>query len=141
MPPVGDAPQPKQIGPYRIVARVGAGGMGVVYKGRDPRLERDVAIKILHPDAAADADRQRRLLAEGRAASALNHPNILRVYDADVDGSSYYLVSEWLEGKSLRQELARGALPLKRLLELAVQIADGLTAAHATCSWSAVSTR
>ena len=119
------------IGPYRIVARVGAGGMGEVFKAWDPRLERDVAIKLLHPDTALDADRQRRLLAEGRAASALNHPNILRVYDADVDGTSYYLVSEWLEGKSLRDELARGPMPLKRLLDLAVQIADGLAAAHA----------
>ncbi len=71
------------------------------------------------------------MLAEGRAASALNHPNILRVYDADVDGTWYYLVSEWLEGKSLRDELSRGPLPLKRLLDLSVQIADGLAAAHA----------
>lgn len=119
------------IGPYRIVARVGEGGMGVVFKGWDPRLERDVAIKILHPDAAGDAERQQRLLIEGRAASALNHPNILRVYDADVHGDAYYLVSEWLEGKSLRDELARGAMALKRVLDLAVQIADGLAAAHA----------
>ena len=74
------------IGPYRIVARVGAGGMGEVFKAWDPRLERDVAIKLLHPETAADPERQKRLLAEGRAASALNHPNILRVYDADVDG-------------------------------------------------------
>jgi eukaryotic-like serine/threonine-protein kinase len=118
------------IGPYRIVARVGAGGMGEVFKAWDPRLEREVAIKLLHPDAALNPDRQRRLLAEGRAASALNHPNILRVYDADVDGTSYYLVSEWLEGKSLRDELSRGAMPVKRLLDLSVQIADGLAAAH-----------
>jgi serine/threonine protein kinase len=118
------------IGPYRIVARVGAGGMGEVFKAWDPRLEREVAIKLLHPDAALDSGRQRRLLAKGRAASALNHPNILRVYDADVDGTSYYLVSEWLEGKSLRDELSRGPMPVKRLLDLAVQIADGLAAAH-----------
>jgi len=124
-------PTRERIGPYRIVARVGAGGMGEVFKAWDPRLERDVAIKLLHPEMAADPDRQKRLLAEGRAASALNHPNILRVYDADVDGTSYYLVSEWLEGKSLRDELSRGPLPLKRLLDLAVQIADGLAAAHA----------
>jgi Tol biopolymer transport system component len=129
--PAADQPLRERIGPYRIVARVGAGGMGEVFKAWDPRLERDVAIKLLHPEMAGDADRQRRLLAEGRAASALNHPNILRVYDADVDGDSYYLVSEWLEGNSLRQELARGPLPLKRLLDLAVQIADGLAAAHA----------
>lgn len=128
--PGADLPIRERIGPYRIVARVGAGGMGEVFKAWDPRLERDVAIKLLHPEMAGDADRQRRLLAEGRAASALNHPNILRVYDADVDGDSYYLVSEWLEGNSLRQELSRGPLPLKRLLDLAVQIADGLAAAH-----------
>jgi eukaryotic-like serine/threonine-protein kinase len=124
-------PLRSSIGPYRIVARVGAGGMGEVFKGWDPRLERDVAIKLLHPETAADPERQRRLLAEGRAASALNHPNILRVYDADVDDTRYYLVSEWLEGKSLRDELSRGPLPLKRLLDLTVQIADGLAAAHA----------
>ncbi len=119
------------IGPYRIIARVGAGGMGEVFKAWDPRLERDVAVKLLHHEAAGDPERQKRLLAEGRAASALNHPNILRVYDADVDDDAYYLVSEWLEGKSLRDELTRGAVPLKRLLDLAVQIADGLAAAHA----------
>ena len=124
-------PLKSTIGPYRIVARVGAGGMGEVFKAWDPRLERDVAIKVLHRELAGDSERQHRLLAEGRAASALNHPNILRVYDAALDGSSYYLVTEWLEGKSLRDELSRGALPLKRLLDLAVQIADGLAAAHA----------
>ena len=129
--PATDGPSREHIGPYRVVARVGAGGMGEVFKAWDPRLEREVAIKLLHADVAADPDHQRRLLAEGRSASALNHPNILRVYDADVDGDSYYLVSEWLEGKSLRDELSRGPLPLKRLLDLAVQIADGLAAAHA----------
>ena len=122
---------PEQIGPYRIVARIGAGGMGEVFKAWDPRLERHVAVKLLHSETKANPDRQRRLVAEGRAASALNHPNIVRVYDADVTGDSYYLVSEWLEGKSLRDELSHGALPVKRLLDLAVQIADGLTAAHA----------
>jgi serine/threonine protein kinase/WD40 repeat protein len=126
------SPAPRAtIGPYRIIARVGAGGMGEVFKAWDPRLEREVAIKLLHADVAGDAVRQKRLLAEGRAASALNHPNILRVYDADVDGDSYYLVSEWLEGKSLRDELGRGSLSIRRLLDLAVQIADGLAAAHA----------
>ncbi len=89
-------PARESIGPYRIVARVGAGGMGEVFKAWDPRLERHVAIKLLHSETAGDPERQRRLVAEGRAASALNHPNIVRIYDADVDGSSYYLVSEWL---------------------------------------------
>jgi Tol biopolymer transport system component len=129
--PAADSPFRDRIGPYRIIARVGAGGMGEVFKAWDPRLEREVAIKLLHADVAGDAVRQKRLLAEGRAASALNHPNILRVYDADVDGDSYYLVSEWLEGKSLRDELGRGSMSIRRLLDLAVQIADGLAAAHA----------
>src|SRR5690349_8109015 len=121
----------EHLGPFRIVGRVGAGGMGVVFKAWDTRLERDVALKILHSEAGADEGHRHRLLAEGRAASALNHPNILRVYDADVEGSTFYLVSEWLEGNSLRTELQRGPLPVKRLLDLAVQIADGLAAAHA----------
>lgn len=129
--PVADPSSGEHLGPYRIVGRVGAGGMGVVFKAWDTRLERDVALKILHSDAGADDSHRHRLLAEGRAASALNHPNILRVYDAAVDGSTFYLVSEWLEGNSLRTELQRGKLPVKRLLDLAVQIADGLAAAHA----------
>ena len=124
------APDRLTIGPYRIVARVGAGGMGEVFKAWDPRLDATSPSSCCIPDRSGNPHRQRRLLAEGRAASALNHPNILRVYDADVDGTSYYLVSEWLEGKSLRDELARGPLPLRRLLDLSVQIADGLAAAH-----------
>ena len=119
------------IGPYRIVARVGAGGMGEVFKAWDPRLERDVAIKLLHPETAGDAARQKRLLAEGRAASALNHPNILRVYDADIDGDSYYLVSEWLEGNSLRDELSRGPIPLRRLPSGAISVRSKSTSSEA----------
>ena len=130
MQPVDPSPG-NQLGPYRIISRIGAGGMGIVFKAWDTRLERDVAIKILHPEPGADDTHCHRLLAEGRAASALNHPNVLRVYDAAVEGSSIYLVSEWLEGNSLRSELQRGPLPVKRLLDLAVQIAEGLAAAHA----------
>ncbi|MEZ5291358.1 MAG: protein kinase [Vicinamibacterales bacterium] len=124
-------PTPGRIGPYHIVGRVGAGGMGEVFKGWDPRLNRDVAIKVLHPDGSAGEERRERLLEEGRAASALNHPNILRVYEPGTDGTSSYLVSEWLEGGQLRDEMSRGPLSLQRLLDLAVQIADGLAAAHA----------
>ena len=105
--------------------------MGEVFKAWDPRLERDVAIKLLHPESAADPDRQRRLRGRPRRerAESSQHPPRLRRRRR---WHLYYLVSEWLEGKSLRDELSRGALPLKRLLDLAVQIADGLAAAHAT---------
>ncbi len=130
-PPAGVAPARTQIGPYHVVGWLGAGGMGQVYRARDPRLERDVAIKLLKPETAGDLVRQSRLLAEGRAASALNHPNILTVYDADLDGDSYYLVTELIDGHPLRQELARGPLQVRRLLDVATQVAEGLAAAHA----------
>jgi Tol biopolymer transport system component len=130
-PSAGVAPARTQIGPYHVIGWLGAGGMGDVYRARDPRLERDVAIKLLKPEAVGDLRRQRRLLAEGRAASALNHPNILTVYDADLDGDSYYLVTELIDGHALRHELARGPLTVRRILDVATQVAEGLAAAHA----------
>src|SRR5262249_52975819 len=96
----------------------------------DPRLEREVALKILHEQFESDPERVRNFVAEARAASALNHPNIVTVFDAAVDGGTPYIVSELIDGRPLRDELQRGALPLKRLLDLAAQIADGLSAAH-----------
>ncbi len=121
---------PSRFGPYQIVSPLGAGGMGEVYRGRDTRLQRPVAIKILHAHAALDSDRQRRFAQEAIAASALNHPNILTVYDVGADGDTQYLVSELIEGQSLRTEMNHGRLPLKRVIEIAHQVAEGLAAAH-----------
>src|SRR5262252_6475908 len=122
--------RPSSIGPYEIRATLGQGGGGEVYRAWDPRLERDVALKILHEHFESDPERVRRFIAEARAASALNHPNIVTVYDAAVDGDTPYIVSELIDGRPLRDEVQRGPIPLKRLLDLATQIADGLSAAH-----------
>lgn len=123
--------EPLRFGPYEIIGELGAGGMGKVYRAKDVRLQREVALKILHESTAQSADRQRRFAQEAIAAGALNHPNIVAVYDVGVEGETSYLVSELVDGTSLRQEMDRGRLPLKRLLDVAAQIADGLTAAHA----------
>jgi eukaryotic-like serine/threonine-protein kinase len=116
--------------PYEIVSPLGAGGMGEVYRARDARLGRDVALKILPESFAQDADRLRRFEQEARAVAALNHPNILAVFDIGQYGSSPFLVSELLEGESLRATLDRGALPQRKTIEYGVQIAHGLAAAH-----------
>jgi Tol biopolymer transport system component/tRNA A-37 threonylcarbamoyl transferase component Bud32 len=117
-------------GPYEIRAPLGAGGMGEVYRAWDPRLRREVALKILSRRSEMNPERMLRFVAEARAASALNHPNILAVFDAVVDGDTPYIVSELIEGESLRVEIQRGPIPVKRLLDLATQIADGLSEAH-----------
>ena len=122
---------PSRYGPYQIVNPLGAGGMGQVYRARDTRLQRFVAIKVLHDSAALDPDRQRRFAQEAVAASALNHPNILTGYDVGADGDVHYLVSELIEGESLRTEMNRGRVPLKRVIEIAHQVSEGLAAAHA----------
>jgi serine/threonine protein kinase len=120
-----------RLGSYEIRTPLGRGGVGEVYRAWDPRLEREVALKILHERTEIDPDRVWRFVAEARAASALNHPNILSVFDAAVDGATPYIVSELIEGDSLRAEVRRGPVPLRRLLDLATQIADGLSEAHA----------
>jgi serine/threonine protein kinase/Tol biopolymer transport system component len=104
--------------------------MGEVFRARDPRLQRDVALKILAGTAVSDPDRQQRFLREARAASALNHPNILAVYDVGTERGSTFIVSELIDGASLRQYVNRAPLPIKELLDVAVQMADGLAAAH-----------
>ncbi len=119
-----------RLGPYEIVAPLGAGGMGEVYRARDTRLGRDVALKVLAAHVTADADRMRRFAQEARSAAALNHPNILAVFDVSADGTTPYLVSELLEGHSLRELLESGPLPPRRAVDYAVQIARGLAAAH-----------
>src|SRR5580704_762395 len=120
-----------RLGPYEILSRIGAGGMGEVYKARDPRLNRDVALKILPAQVATDPVRRRRFEQEARAASALNHPNIVSVYDVGTEGDTSFIVTELVVGDSLRSVLQHGTLPMRKLLDLAVQIADGLAIAHA----------
>jgi eukaryotic-like serine/threonine-protein kinase len=120
-----------RLGPYEILAPLGAGGMGEVYRARDARLGRDVAIKVLPASFSADADRLRRFEQEARSASALNHPNIVAVYDVGRADSTSYIAMEFVEGKTLRELLASGSLSLKRSLSIAAQAADGLAKAHA----------
>ncbi len=119
-----------KLGPYEIVAPLGAGGMGEVYRAKDARLGRDVALKILPESFAGEGDRLRRFEQEARAVAALNHPNILAVFDIGQQQGSPFLVSELLEGESLRVALDRGALPQRKTIEYGVQIAHGLAAAH-----------
>jgi serine/threonine protein kinase len=119
-----------RLGPYEVVSLIGEGGMGEVYRARDVRLGRDVAIKVLPPEFAADPDRLRRFEQEARAASALNHPNILVVHDTGSHDGAPYLVEELLEGESLRDRLRAGALPVRTAVDFAVQMAYGLAAAH-----------
>src|SRR5262245_60950966 len=127
----GRAASPSSFGPYEILAALDRGGAGEVYRAWDPRLEREVALKILRDRSDRDPERIVRFVAEARAASALNHPNIVTVFDAAVDGDTPFIVSELIDGKSLREDLGRGSMPIKRTLDLATQIADGLAAAHA----------
>ena len=115
---------------YRITASIGAGGMGEVFRARDTRLNRDVAVKVLPKDFVADADRLRRFEQEAKTLAALNHPNVLTVFDAGVHEGAPYLVSELLEGKTLREEMNDAALPVRKATEYGLQIAHGLAAAH-----------
>jgi len=119
-----------KLGPYEIQSPLGAGGMGEVYRARDTRLGRDVALKILPESFAREADRLHRFEQEARAVAALNHPNILAVFDIGESNGSPYLVSELLDGETLRVVLDRGAIPPRRAIDYAVQIAQGLAAAH-----------
>jgi len=120
-----------RLGPYEIVAPLGAGGMGEVYRAKDTRLGREVAVKVLPAEVASDPERLRRFEQEARAASALSHPNILTLFDVGRDGETSYLVTELLEGESLRERLAGGELPVRKAIELGVAVARGLAAAHA----------
>jgi serine/threonine protein kinase len=119
-----------RIGPYEIVGWLGAGGMGEVYRARDSRLGREVAIKLITQALAQDAGRVHRFEQEARAAGQLNHPNILAIHDVGVHEGTPYLVCELLEGESLRARLQRGPLPPAKAVEFARQTADGLAAAH-----------
>src|SRR5271167_364745 len=119
-----------KLGPYEIVSLLGAGGMGEVYRARDSRLKREVAIKVLPQTISLDADRLRRFEQEALATAALNHPNILAVFDIGTSDGSPYVVSELLEGETLRERLRGGSIPVRKTLDCALQIAHGLAAAH-----------
>src|SRR5580698_2759861 len=119
-----------RLGPYEIGTLLGSGGMGEVYRARDPRLDRSVAIKILPAELSADSDRLHRFEREARSVSALNHPNIVTIYELAKDGSAHYIAMELIEGQTLRQLLIAGSLPIRKAIEIAAQIAEGLAKAH-----------
>jgi eukaryotic-like serine/threonine-protein kinase len=119
-----------KLGPYQIQSSIGAGGMGEVYRARDSRLGRDVAIKVLPASFSADPDRLQRFAQECRATAALNHPNILSIFDIGEDRAAPYVVSELLEGETLRERLREGPIPARKAIDYAKQIASGLAAAH-----------
>jgi DNA helicase-2/ATP-dependent DNA helicase PcrA len=115
---------------YKIVEPIGAGGMGAVYKAYDKKLHRLVALKLLKPEFISQQDRRRRFLQEARAASALNHPHILTVYEVGEDNGKPYIAMEFIEGETLREKIKAGRLSVKQALDIAIQIADGLAKAH-----------
>jgi Tol biopolymer transport system component len=119
-----------KLGPYEILAPIGAGGMGEVYRAKDTRLKREVAIKVLPAMLSADADRLKRFEQEAQAAGGLNHPNITAVYDLGTHDGAPYIVTELLEGETLRARLSGGAIAVRKAIDYAVQIAKGLAAAH-----------
>src|SRR5260221_4398379 len=118
------------LGPYRIVRMLGEGGMGAVYRAQDTRLGRDVAVKILTAATLSDHERLARFEQEARATGMLNHPNLLTIFDVGTSEGTPFLVSELLEGETLRDRIARGPMPPRQGMDVASQMAQGLTAAH-----------
>jgi serine/threonine protein kinase len=117
-------------GHYRIVEHIGAGGMGVVYKATDMRLGRFVALKVLRPESVRNADRKRRFVQEAKAASALNHPSVVHIYDIVELEDIHFIAMEHVKGKTLEQRVGRKGLPLHEALQYALQPADALAKAH-----------
>jgi eukaryotic-like serine/threonine-protein kinase len=123
-------PSGTRLGPYEVLSPLGAGGMGEVYRARDTRLDREVAVKVLPSELSSDAERLKRFEKEARSASSLNHPNIVTIYDIGAEGGVSYIAMEKVEGPTLRALLVGGALPIKKLFHVAPQIAEGLAKAH-----------
>src|SRR6266498_4285015 len=119
-----------RLGPYEILVALGAGGMGEVYRARDGRLGREVAVKVLSEEFSSDPDRRKRFEQEARSASALNHPNIVTIHEIGSSDSTTYIAMELVDGRTLREVLQSGPLSTRRLLDLAFQVADGLAKAH-----------
>jgi eukaryotic-like serine/threonine-protein kinase len=124
-------PSGTRLGPYEIVQAIGSGGMGEVYRARDSRLDRDVAVKVLPERFARDAEAKMRFEREAKAVAALTHPNILAIHDYGSDGGAAYSVTELLEGETLRRRIIEGPIPWRKAIEIGAAIADGLAAAHA----------
>jgi eukaryotic-like serine/threonine-protein kinase len=120
-----------RLGPFEILSPLGAGGMGEVYRARDTRLGREVAVKVLSAEFASDVDRRKRFEQEARSASALNHQNIVTIHDIGAQDNTVYIAMELVDGRTLRELLQNGAIPTRRLLDLAYQLGDGLAKAHA----------
>ena len=118
------------LGHYRLLAQIGAGGMGVVYRAHDERLSRDVAVKVLPPGSLADDDTRKRFKQEALALARLNHPNIATVFDFDCEGTTDFLVMELLTGQTLADKLLGGPLPAGMVVKYGIEIAEGLAAAH-----------
>src|SRR3990172_1157437 len=114
------------IGPYKIVGPIGAGGMGEVYRARDQRLDRDVAIKFLPASTVSDPTARARLLREARAAAALNHPHICTIHEVGEAEGQAYIAMEWVEGQPLSARLAGGALPVEQVMRYGLQLTDAL---------------
>src|SRR5258707_3848465 len=119
-----------KLGPYDIQSLLGSGGMGEVYRARDSRLDRIVAIKVLPTSYSADAERLQRFAQEARAAAALNHPNILSIFDIGEERGAPYIVSELLEGQTLRERIRNGPLSMRKTIDYGMQAARGLAVAH-----------
>src|ERR1041385_8862041 len=119
-----------QLGPYKVVSLIGAGGMGEVYRAHDTRLRRDVAIKVLHESFTAEADRLRRFEQEARAIAALNHPNIVSVFDVGIADKIHYIVTELIEGETLRQRIPPQGMNTRKAVELGDRKSTRLNSSH-----------